>query len=654
MAMRQCSMATLMCALIVLNVAVCAEVLSKAVPLKQLEQQPTAVILHKDKSKDGSTALEQTPSGWKEIHQLVDTVEASTGYLQVTTNSNHCNCPPWFTANTNSCDCVCGNTLHGIIYCSSNRTFLSICYCMSFNGDVNNTVVGACLYTCKPLHSPQPLHYPIPSTTEELNKSCSYVNRDGQLCGSCKDGFVLPVYSYDLKCINSTACPYSRSSRQWAKYFAVSLLPLTLFYMVVVSFRVSAVSPQMEGFVFTSQVITISIRVRHAILGLHVYPDTYMHYILSATESLLGIWNLDFFRTLYHPFCVHPGMTTLQTAALDYIVAVYPLVLIIVTYFLVELHSQQFCLIVWVWKPIHKCLARFRQQWNIRTSLIETFATFLLLSYTKFLSVSFDLLYRVRLYDMSGKALTDTYLYADGTVKYFGKEHIPYGILAVAVVVVFNIFPLLLLCLYPCRCFQRCLNHCGLQSRLLHTLMDAFQGGYKNGTNGTRDCRYFAAVYMIARIAVFLTWALSVSNLWLPLLTIIFITLTTSIALIQPYKASGPNLFNTLLVFAMALGTIFFDISSSTLMESPNDSAFWKVFAHRSTAALVGIVIPGVYITGLLLHWVFVRKGCWQLIKRKIQYLWKKQRDEFQESFPHRLIRPSEYESKVLPDQLVE
>ena len=34
----------------------------------------------------------------------------------------------------------------------------------------------------------------------------------------------------------------------------------------------------------------------------------------------------------------------------------------------------------------------------------------------------------------------------------------------------------------------------------LHAFMDAFQGCYKDGTNGTRDCRYFAGLQLVLRL----------------------------------------------------------------------------------------------------------------------------------------------------------
>ena len=134
------------------------------------------------------------------------------------------------------------------------------------------------------------------------------------------------------------------------------------------------------------------------------------------------------------------------------------------------------------------------------------FATFLLLSYVKFLSVSFDILMPTLSWDMEN-TMQPPVLYYDGTVEYFGKDHVhlPYALLALAVLLVFTFLPILLLCVYPCHCFQRVLNRYHLSSQTLHTFMDTFQGGFKDGTNGTRDCRYFAAVYLIVRVALYIS-----------------------------------------------------------------------------------------------------------------------------------------------------
>ena len=128
--------------------------------------------------------------------------------------------------------------------------------------------------------------------------------------------------------------------------------------------------------------------------------------------------------------------------------------------------------------------ARCRRQWDIQNSLLDAFETFFLLSYVKFLSVSFDILMPTFSWDMKS-TMQSPVVYYDGTLEYFGLEHLPYALLAFAVLIVFTFCPILLLCVYPCHWFHRCLNTYHLSSPALHTFMDTFQGSYKDGTNGS-------------------------------------------------------------------------------------------------------------------------------------------------------------------------
>ena len=185
-----------------------------------------------------------------------------------------------------------------------------------------------------------------------------------------------------------------------------------------------------------------------------------------------------------------------------------------VTYFLLQLHAYNFRPIVWMWRPFHKCFTRFQGQWDVKASITDGFATFLLLSYLKILCVSFDLLVPTQVYDKYGNSL-GLYLFYDAAIQYFGKEHLPYAILALVITLLFNVLPLLLLLLYPLQCFQRCLSICRLRWHGLHIFIDAFHGCCKTGTvAGTRDCRHFAAVYLIARIALLNAYAATLSALF--------------------------------------------------------------------------------------------------------------------------------------------
>ena len=115
-------------------------------------------------------------------------------------------------------------------------------------------------------------------------------------------------------------------------------------------------------------------------------------YITAANIilALYGVWNLDFFRTFYSDLCL--GLDVLPTLALDYVIAVYPLLLMIITYLLVVLHDRNYRVITIMWKPFRVMCSLFRRNWNVRTSIIDAFATFFFLSNIKFLSVSLDFL----------------------------------------------------------------------------------------------------------------------------------------------------------------------------------------------------------------------------------------------------------------------
>ena len=133
-------------------------------------------------------------------------------------------------------------------------------------------------------------------------------------------------------------------------------------------------------------------------------------------------------------------------------------------------------------------LCSLQKEVNPKGSVINTFATFLLLSYSKLLTVSYKLLYSSTLYNITGKTFGPDVLYYDASIEYFSREHLPFALPAICVLLVFVVFPLLLLLLYPMRSFQRCLGYCTrIRWQFLHTFADAFQGCYRNGTSGTFD-----------------------------------------------------------------------------------------------------------------------------------------------------------------------
>ena len=420
---------------------------------------------------------------------------------------------------------------------------------MTQNKERTKIVVGLCPYNNFAYNDT--IYDSLPSNISELDSEmCGGTGRTGQLCGQCVDGHSPPVYSYYPQCVNCTS-----GTNNWPKYLAVSLLPTTAFFIGVLVFRLRATSPLLNGYILVCQIVTSPPVLRLIAYNIRANnnENTKEGYLAHIYIGCLGIWNLDFFRLAYAPFCLHPNTSTLKVLSLDYIIAAYPLALIILTYTLVRLHYHNCTLVVWLWRPFISCFARCRRQWDIQNSLMDAFATFLLLSYVKFLSVSFDIIIPTFSWDMES-TIQPAVVYYDGTVEYLGPEHMPYALLALAVLLVFTFLPILLLSLYPCRCFQRFLNRYHLSSQTLHTFMDIFQGSFKDGTNGTRDCRYFAAIYLMTRLLLYLSLGISIVTFNTSMISGVLLVVIVLLALFQPYKESLYNRLDICLVVTLTVG----------------------------------------------------------------------------------------------------
>ena len=588
-------------------------------------------------------SLELAIAGARKHNSTIDVLpfEVSAAASQEVQSSSS-SCPPWFFPDSSSNDtCRCGKSIHGAVKCNETLQESAIldCYCMTYN-ESTGVVAGPCFYNCENIPKGQEdmLYHPLPHHVEDLNSAmCGQFHRGGQLCGSCEEGYSPLVYSYDLQCFNCTDSHYN-----WVKYVTAAFVPLTIFYVIILWCRVSATSPQLYAFVNFSQNITFPANMRMVLTATANYPR--IEILARIIAALYGFWNLDFFRTLIPHICLE--MNTLQALALDYAIACYPLLLIVVSYVLIELHARNFRLLVCLWKPFRRFFIYFRKQWNIKTSIVEVFATFLFLSNVKFLSVSFDLLAPTEVRNING-SLLDIFLWYDASIAYFGKEHLPYGILALLLSLIFVIFPIVLLIVYPMQYFQRCLGHCGLRCHALNTFMDAFQGCYKDGTNGTCDCRYFAALYLIIRIIFFFVLALTLDVLFYAVCLFMLIVFAMLIAIIQPYKAEFAiyNIVDTVFVLILAL---WYCTVMCVELASLKD---YRYTTTSKVAMAVVAVLPLFYITAITLHWVCSRTMIGRNLIRKIrgwvqhQPLQQLQDVNDEDFLPHRLSNPEQYSS---------
>ena len=508
----------------------------------------------------------------------------------------HDSCPLVWSRKTPQNCCECSNIHSGLtsrIQCvreDGKDTMIKIanCYCVYYQH--HQTIFASCLHTCYNRNGTFYYYLPRRNGTETNKLICSgtalglELNRNGRLCGKCKNGYGLPAYSFHFsKCV-------SCSHQNYLRYIAVAFGPLTIFYFIVIVFRINTTSGRMNGYIFFCQAITNSIQMRFFVSANEVGHYSSYGGIIKGLYALHGIWNLDFFR-LFYSFCLCPQASALHIISLDYIVAIYPLFLVICTYIFTLLYNKGNKLIVLLWSPFNKIFSRFRSQWNIKTTLVQAFSTFLLLSYVKMLNVSFNLLLPTRVRN-SQSLSSQYYWYYDPSIILFDKSHLPYFLIAVIFTLFCVIFPLFLLCAYPFQCFQRCLNALNFKYPEFHIFMDTFVGCYR-----FQPCYYrsFAGLYFFLRIALLLMFQLSLSLYLIPLQTILILCVAILFAILHPYTKRSHNV--TDVVFFIYLSICLCIHSDIFITEVyPLNYHFFQ------SALMILLLIPVLYPTYLILE----------------------------------------------------
>ena len=109
--------------------------------------------------------------------------------------------------------------------------------CMTYNSAVEMTEFGRCPYIAhyNTTYDGRDLYIQLPDNVSLLNEfMCGPLNREGTLCGKCKDGYGIALYSYTLECSKCWGHGYG-----WVLYYVLELFPM---YLMVVIFHIRATS----------------------------------------------------------------------------------------------------------------------------------------------------------------------------------------------------------------------------------------------------------------------------------------------------------------------------------------------------------------------------------------------------------------------------
>ena len=432
-------------------------------------------------------------------------VQGQDNETQLTTSSlslNHdAQCPPWFFYNTatEKCECYRSPSTDDIVKCTEQGALLRYGNCMTYE-EGEGTFVDRCQYFQTSGHNTtdSPGFITLPDNVSELNDyMCGPMNRKGFVCSECIEKFGPSVTSFGFPCSNCTDAWYGVPL-----YLFLEFVPITVFYLIILIFQISFTSAPWTAFVLYCQLAVASVATS---FDPSSYEVSSIIYVYTAIISFYGIWNLDFFRYIIPPFCVSPGLRIIHVVFLSYVSDFYPLCLIGLTWICIELHSRNFKLFVWSWNKLNGCFLK-RVKRDSKSTMVDVFSTFFLLSYSKLVIISVDTIEPEFIPNMNNR-MTRRVLNVDPSIEWLGTENLPFVIVSFFIFLVLILPPVVLLTFYPTKIFRSLLSKLPFSGRsraALNIFVEKFYTSYRDGLDGGRDMRGFASLYFYLRMAVYL------------------------------------------------------------------------------------------------------------------------------------------------------
>ena len=247
-----------------------------------------------DTERNGLMSELNLGKGWNNQPQRQMSKQNSIGDNQLQTYMNTQKCfeiNVWFEWDNTTKSCHCGSDINGIVLCDTDTkellVFQTSCLTIEHNSKGQHfPIVGSCVFnygnfTNLKLY----LYYSTPT-------DCGSLNRQGTLCGQCLDGYTVPAYSYDLKCIRCDS-----QLENWGLYIVFAFLRLTVFIVITLVFRINVLSPELNTFVLAAQCISAPAFVKFIVQ--YLSQNTFLLQLVRIPTivilTIYGFWNLDFF-----------------------------------------------------------------------------------------------------------------------------------------------------------------------------------------------------------------------------------------------------------------------------------------------------------------------------------------------------------------------
>ena len=543
-------------------------------------------------------------------------------------------CPPGFVASmptsyiltsssdsaylvNNTCKCIGGpkrpNTFRGNLICNKDSMISEIRngYWIGVVPAYNNTKLymgsTALLHRYSEIDT-----FPISQRYDRLDyNQCSHLHRTGPLCGECLKNYSTAVNTFDHNCVQCNRNTTNVALNVVA-YLGLTYLPYLVIFVIIIYFDIRLMSGPLVGFILYAQLIG------SAVIDLTLKSLPYFksgdipHSIQKAYQIAYGIFNLNTFSQFMEPFCIHENLNALDVICLDYAVAAFPLLLIIVIRLLMPLKSFKFFNKKRGIRNVSTTVtANNNMNKPTERPLIHAFVGFIYLSYTKFSLTSTKLFSTTYVFDQDGTTPNIMLIYYAGQFYFGQKEYVlPYGLLAITIFIfVAVLLPLLLLGPLDFMNWLTDQPKFYFLNRFWPTLkinifLDAFRGCYKT------NCKYFTGIYFLFRLIIFLVYGFSSNEIFLRVWQLVFVViLLVLVAWKQPYKTKFFNYLDSLILFNVVLINLI------------------SIYLCVQKIANVHTDYPFMYYAfGVILIWLpmvyFVLYLCWLILhKRRVYHL---------------------------------
>ena len=471
-------------------------------------------------------------------------------------------CPPGFKFEDKTC--VCADHYIRAITCDSEKFEANISE-NNWIGKVSGTSTHYFASFCPPYYcTSKPT--PLPNTSSEVeNVVCGTNNRQGIVCGECIKDFGVAINSPKFECVNCSV----NLTRNIAIYIASVYIPLVLLFSAIIVFNIRLTSGPANAFILYSQVIAglFDLDADGQILISSTVGNQTAKILDDAYRIVYGVFNLQFVERFIPPLCVGK-LETLDVFMSEYAVAVSPLVMIIIVLAAFKLKECCSCCCESKRRNRIRDVPQFTgAKRTLASAIIPAFSAFLLLSYTKFSTISSYILLSLPLLEDDGTPVSPNHVYYAGQYTTNDAAYNKYKITAYVVYCTFVAVPPLLLLDFPRRIFEWAISKCDClwqhyPADKIQILLDTFQGCYKN------KMRFFAGLYFVFRLVINVSYIYT--QVWFDQYLVQQVACSIMVALLsicQPYN-NNYKIFNVVDVLIFTNLGIINALSSFLLSQS--------------------------------------------------------------------------------------